>query len=279
MIINNKSRWILSNENLWNNYHQLRLHTKGQTDLGKRKLHGDNNICTILVAWRKQENYQQFLNIFIVLLFLFWLIIRESHVYDRSPFPLPCITWQKMINSLALENLEVIFKVYFSTLFINKLISWTLSIELVRGEWLRSPWMISQHFFQVMACCCQSTSNYMSQCWPRPMLPFGVTRVQWIKWTELITFHKFLLKQSMLNLFSLYWRVPHLPLLSSRQASRSQCCFFLCGYITHMDGWGKWALCLRMWAGKDIYKQGKDGIDMLTHWGRNEMDTIFQMTF
>ena len=34
---------------------------------------------------------------------------------------------------------------------------------------------------QVMAWCCQATSHYLSQCWPRSMLPYGITRPQWVK--------------------------------------------------------------------------------------------------
>ena len=33
---------------------------------------------------------------------------------------------------------------------------------------------------QVMAWCRQATSHYMSQCWPRSLLPYGVTRPQWV---------------------------------------------------------------------------------------------------
>ena len=31
-----------------------------------------------------------------------------------------------------------------------------------------------------MAWCCQATSHYLSQCWPRSMLPNGFTRPQWV---------------------------------------------------------------------------------------------------
>ena len=31
-------------------------------------------------------------------------------------------------------------------------------------------------FVQVMAWCCQATSRYLSLCWPRSMLPYGITR-------------------------------------------------------------------------------------------------------
>ena len=34
---------------------------------------------------------------------------------------------------------------------------------------------------QVKAWCSQATSHYLSQCWPRSMLPNGVTRPQWVK--------------------------------------------------------------------------------------------------
>ena len=33
---------------------------------------------------------------------------------------------------------------------------------------------------QVMSWCHQATSHYLSQCWPRSMLPYGVTRPQWV---------------------------------------------------------------------------------------------------
>ena len=33
---------------------------------------------------------------------------------------------------------------------------------------------------QVMAWCRQATSHYLSQCWPRSMSPYGITRPQWV---------------------------------------------------------------------------------------------------
>ena len=33
---------------------------------------------------------------------------------------------------------------------------------------------------QVMAWCRQATSHYLSQCWPRSVSPYGVTRAQWV---------------------------------------------------------------------------------------------------
>ena len=34
---------------------------------------------------------------------------------------------------------------------------------------------------QVMAWCRQATSHYLSQCWPRSVSPYGITRAQWVK--------------------------------------------------------------------------------------------------
>ena len=34
---------------------------------------------------------------------------------------------------------------------------------------------------QVMAWCHQATSHYLSQCWPRSVSPYGITRQQWVK--------------------------------------------------------------------------------------------------
>ena len=33
---------------------------------------------------------------------------------------------------------------------------------------------------QVMAWCRQATSHYLSQCWPRSMAPYGITRPHWV---------------------------------------------------------------------------------------------------
>ena len=48
-------------------------------------------------------------------------------------------------------------------------------------------WMPGNVFYdqwtlvQVMAWCCQATSHYRSQCWPRSISPYSITRSQWVK--------------------------------------------------------------------------------------------------
>ena len=45
------------------------------------------------------------------------------------------------------------------------------------------PWDLTDDkstMVQVMACCRQATSHYLSQCWPSFLSPYGVTRPQWV---------------------------------------------------------------------------------------------------
>ena len=61
--------------------------------------------------------------------------------------------------------------------------------------------------FQAMAWCCQATSHYLSQCWPRFMSPYSVTRPQRVKLcskinvvTGLTSRHKNIMKMHMKTL-------------------------------------------------------------------------------
>ena len=52
------------------------------------------------------------------------------------------------------------------------------------------PWDLTDDkstLFQVMAWCGQAASHYLSQCWPRSMLPYGVTRPQWVNRQQAVT--------------------------------------------------------------------------------------------
>ena len=41
--------------------------------------------------------------------------------------------------------------------------------------------MMKSTLVQVVAWCRQATSHYLGQCWSRSMLPYGITRPQWVK--------------------------------------------------------------------------------------------------
>ena len=86
-----------------------------------------------------------------------------------------CVIW---INSLAPQR------------FILKFWICSFNIILVIDSWFVS-WKITLRWMpqnltyekstlvQVMAWCRQATSHYLSQCWPRSISPYGVTKPQW----------------------------------------------------------------------------------------------------
>ena len=50
---------------------------------------------------------------------------------------------------------------------------------------------------QVMAWCRQATSHYLSQCWPRSLSPYGVTRPQWVNVSLAINDYEYIFTNSM----------------------------------------------------------------------------------
>ena len=49
---------------------------------------------------------------------------------------------------------------------------------------------------QVMAWCRQATSHYLNQCWPSSVLPYGITRPQWVKVRCLVIWIKKITRQN-----------------------------------------------------------------------------------
>ena len=57
---------------------------------------------------------------------------------------------------------------------------WGISCEIAL-RWMSLDFTDDQStLVQVMAWCRQATSHYLSQCWPRSLLPYGVSRPQWL---------------------------------------------------------------------------------------------------
>ena len=85
-----------------------------------------------------------------------------------------------LFNSLAPGGFENIFQNVFF-----KLISWidTLSnsCETALRSMPQNPSDDKSTLVQVMAWCRQAASHYLSQCCPRSLSPYGVTRPQWVK--------------------------------------------------------------------------------------------------
>ena len=69
--------------------------------------------------------------------------------------------------------------VIFQGILVND--SWGISCEIAL-IWMSVDFTDDQStLVQVMAWCRQAASHYLSQCWPRSLMPYGVTRPQWVK--------------------------------------------------------------------------------------------------
>ena len=84
------------------------------------------------------------------------------------------------INSLAPRRFEWNFRhVIFKLMLVID--DWGIPCEIAL-IWMSLNFTDDQlTLVQVMAWCRQATSHYLSQCWPRSLSPYGVTRPQWVK--------------------------------------------------------------------------------------------------
>ena len=87
-----------------------------------------------------------------------------------------------LFNSLTPGRFKVNFRwVIFKLILVVN--GWGISYETAL------IWVSLNHTYdkttlvQVMAWCHKTTSHYQSQCWPRPLSPYVVTRPQWVKTT------------------------------------------------------------------------------------------------
>ena len=90
------------------------------------------------------------------------------------------ITRPQRVNSLAPGRPRWHFKTAIFNLVL--LIGSFTSSKDNALRWM--PWDLTDDkstLVQVMAWCRQATSHYLSQCWPSPMSPYGVTRPQRVK--------------------------------------------------------------------------------------------------
>ena len=84
---------------------------------------------------------------------------------------------------LPLGKFEWNFR-YFIFLIISVIDGWGISCDLAL-RWMSLDLTDDKStLVQVMASCHQATSNYLSQCWPRSLAPYGITRPQWVNITE-----------------------------------------------------------------------------------------------
>ena len=130
-----------------------------------------------------------------------------SQCWPRSLLP-HGVTRPQWVNSLAPEICEYNFACVSFLYSSYKLISLEHCLKLVSGDCHRTPLMTSQYesrqvvfliyfifnhyrcagwnktwpLVQVTAWCHQAPSHYLSQCRPRSMTEYGVTRQQWVEY-------------------------------------------------------------------------------------------------
>ena len=123
-----------------------------------------------------------------------WYCPSYSGMYSvstrrKTPCSLWCkcssghLHWFKVVRCWASDQL------IFKLTLIND--GWDIDCEIAL-KWM-SPNLTDDKstLVQVTAWCPQATSHYLSQCWPRSMLPLDVNRPQCIKWhlNQNIFFH------------------------------------------------------------------------------------------
>ena len=85
-----------------------------------------------------------------------------------------------IINSLAPGKFEWNFRyVIFQGILVID--AWGISCEIAL-IWMSVDFTDDKsRLVLVMAWCRRATSHYLSQCWPRSLTPYGITRPQWVK--------------------------------------------------------------------------------------------------
>ena len=131
-----------------------------------------------------------------------WCLMAPSHYLNQHCPIIKGVLWHSPKGNFTRPyhdiNSQYVFRDYsFNSLapgwFERNLRKVIFKLILMIGSWgifckFALRWMSmdltdKSTLVQVMACCHQATSHYLSQCWPRSMSPYGVTRPQWVKIT------------------------------------------------------------------------------------------------
>ena len=146
-----------------------------------------------VVIWFHQPTMSSFLEDRIKILYFLsfhntWhRCLKFDNLENKDQFLRLSIPWLliKKLNSFAPGRFQFHFrKVIFKLILVNG--GWGISYEIAL-RWKQLDFTDDKStLVQVMAWCCQATSHYLSQCWPRSMSPNGVTRPQWVNSRSLI---------------------------------------------------------------------------------------------
>ena len=161
-----------------------------------------------------------------------WWSSLLMNICDTQP------QWVKVVkkfNPLAPGRLERNFREVIFKLF-SVIGGWGIFCEIVL---IWRPLDLTEDkltLVQVMAWCYQATSHYLSQCWPRSLLPYGVTRPQWVnvdlstKGSVAFAWEQFPRKYSWYQIckmslnITFFKLLPHLPGANELSLSRFRGC-------------------------------------------------------
>ena len=142
-------------------------------------------------------------------LYWYWYGAQVSVAWVSNHISQIISGWKLIINALAtcflhtihFINFQVVYCEYFGKKLtvlthwplgdLNEILYMIFKLILVTNGWRifcenAHKWMsldftdVKSTLVQVMAWCHKAPSHYMSQCWPRSLSPYGVTRPQWV---------------------------------------------------------------------------------------------------
>ena len=143
-------------------------------------------ILHFLSQWCLYRIYHKYANIFFACIVRVVSSAFPGFPWCIYPYSLGLLHWHWAVNSLAPGKFEWNFK---SVIFKQILVidGWGISCKIAL-IWMSLDFADDQStLVQVMAWCRQATSHYLSQCWPRSLSPYGVTRSQWVN--RVLFFH------------------------------------------------------------------------------------------
>ena len=132
--------------------------------------------------------------------FKFWNLFFNGFAMGTFCIDIKCPLWELLKGPMALQNSQN--KLKLLTRWSWDKMAATLTDNIFKCNFVKDNvliWIqISLNFVpkggvdnklslvQVMAWCHQATSHYLSQCWPRSVSPYDITRPQWVTVKSLI---------------------------------------------------------------------------------------------
>ena len=101
------------------------------------------------------------------------------------------------LTQWSLNKMAAIFQTTFSNVFIVCVLI-KISLKFACKHPIDNKWSLVQG----MACCRQATSHDLNQWWPRPMTPYGVNKLEWVKQGECLS-------PFILSILSVMWFWQH----------------------------------------------------------------------